>query len=396
MPDTRPDGQLASPAPVRVVETGSEHDGLHAPEKGIALCLSGGGYRAMLFHVGAMWRLNQFGYLPKLARISSVSGGSIAAATLGLKWPRLAFDANGVAGAFQDEVVGPIRALASTTVDAPAVIGGLLLPGSISSRIVAAYRRHLFGSATLQDLPADPPRFVINATNVQTGVLFRFSRPFLADYRVGMIGHPRVELAVAVAASSAFPPVLSPLELKFPETAWDPPSGLASEDLHRAPFLTNVVLADGGVYDNLGLETAWKRYDTILVSNGGGNLPAQPKPKRDWARHAVRITEIMNNQVISLHERLLIASFTTGERAGTYWGIRTDISRYGLKDALLCPLASTRRLAETPTRLKRLDGVTQERLINWGYAVCDAAMRTHVGVPLSHVPEFPFPASGVG
>jgi NTE family protein len=32
-------------------------------EPGVALCLSGGGYRAMLFHVGAIWRLNELGYL---------------------------------------------------------------------------------------------------------------------------------------------------------------------------------------------------------------------------------------------------------------------------------------------------------------------------------------------
>ena len=36
------------------------------PAEGIALCLSGAGYRAMLFHVGALWRLNELGYLPKL------------------------------------------------------------------------------------------------------------------------------------------------------------------------------------------------------------------------------------------------------------------------------------------------------------------------------------------
>ena len=46
-------------------------------EDTIGLCLSGGGYRAMLFHAGALWRLNEFALLPKLARISSVSGGSI-------------------------------------------------------------------------------------------------------------------------------------------------------------------------------------------------------------------------------------------------------------------------------------------------------------------------------
>ena len=33
------------------------------PAPGIALCLSGGGYRAMLFHLGALWRLNEAGYL---------------------------------------------------------------------------------------------------------------------------------------------------------------------------------------------------------------------------------------------------------------------------------------------------------------------------------------------
>ena len=54
------------------------------PQPGVALCLSGGGYRAMLFHVGALWRLYEAGWLPKIDRISSVSGGSITAAVLGL------------------------------------------------------------------------------------------------------------------------------------------------------------------------------------------------------------------------------------------------------------------------------------------------------------------------
>jgi len=41
------------------------------------LALSGGGFRATLFHLGAFWRLNELGYLPNLDRVSSVSGGSI-------------------------------------------------------------------------------------------------------------------------------------------------------------------------------------------------------------------------------------------------------------------------------------------------------------------------------
>ena len=67
----------------------------------------------------------------------------------------------------------------------------------------------------MQDLPTDAqgPRFVINATNVQTRVLWRFSKPFMGDYRVGLIKDPKVELAIAVGASSAFPPILSPVTL---------------------------------------------------------------------------------------------------------------------------------------------------------------------------------------
>jgi NTE family protein len=49
------------------------------------------------------------------------------------------------------------------------------------------------------------------------------------------------------------------------------------------------------------------------------------------------------------------------------------------------------QLAAIPTRLKRLDDETQERLINWGYAVCDAALRAHVDPALQPMPAFPYP-----
>lgn len=375
---------LRAVEPVQQIETDPQDRKL---ETGIALCLSGGGFRAMLFHLGSLWRLNELGYLPRLQRVSSVSGGSITAALLALRWLDLDFDQHGVARRLDELLVKPIRKFGGRTIDALSVIGGLLGPGGAGDRVAEAYREHLYGETTLQDLP-DSPRFVINATNVQSGVLWRFMKPYMRDYRVGEVKKPQVELAFAVAASSAFPPVLSPVSLKLDAQDFTPGSGT---NLQREPFTTDVVLSDGGVYDNLGLETAWKKYDTILVSDAGGHLEPEAEPKHDWVRHTQRILFVIDNQVRALRKRQVIDSFVLGARRGTYWGIRTDISNYDLPDALPCPHAATLRLAGVATRLKGLDAETQERLINWGYASCDAAMRKHVGDGIQHPPKFPYP-----
>jgi len=228
--------------------------------------------------------------------------------------------------------------------------------------------------ATLQALP-DRPRFVLNATNTQTGALWRFSKPYMADYRIGMIPSPEVELAVAVAASSAFPPFLSPLTLKLDPAAFVPGD---SGDLFRAPFTDRAVLTDGGVYDNLGLETAYKRYRTLLVSDGGASLAAEADPKDDWPRHTYRVLNLINSQVSALRKRQLIGAFQRGARKGAYWGIRSQVRDYGLADPIAFPEEEALAAACTPTRLKRLDGAARERIERWGYVICDVAVRRWV------------------
>ena len=378
--------------PVEAISTGSKHKG--PPKPGMALCLSGGGYRAMLFHVGALWRLNQGGFLKKLDRISSVSGGSITAAVLGLNWDKLDFDKKGIAREFVAGVVEPIRKLAGVTIDRISVLTGLAMPDmTISDELASVYSKYLFGNATLQDLP-DSPLFVINATNVQSGALWRFMKPYMADWRVGEVKNPQVPLAVAVTASSAFPPFLSPMNLKLDQGVCTRQSG---NDLHCPPFTTDVVLTDGGVYDNLGLEAVWKLYDTILVSDGGGQLPPDPEPHRDWAMHFIRIAEVIDNQVRNLRKGQIIGSFKNASdlHHGAYWGIRSDISHFFLKNSLHCPYEKTLVLANTPTRLASIAPDMQERLINWGYAICDTALRKHVKPRLRPPDDFIYPASRV-
>ena len=166
------------------------------PAPGIALCLSGGGYRAMLFHLGALWRLNEAGYLPRLERVSSVSGGSMTNGALANAWGRLDFDDAGVARNFGPALVDPVRQLAGKTIDIWAMVLGILLPGSIGNWYARSLKRNLLGRATLQDMP-DRPRFIFNATNLQSAVLWRSSKPYMRDYMVGEIKAPTIELATA-------------------------------------------------------------------------------------------------------------------------------------------------------------------------------------------------------
>ena len=375
--------------PEPAADAGGDHDSATA---GIALCLSGGGYRAMLFHAGALWRLNEAGYLSRLDRVSSVSGGSFAAGVLAMNWGKLGFDAAGVGQGFDEAVVRPIRKVAGRTIDLWAILLGVLLPGSVGNRYAGALERHLFDKTTLQDLP-DHPRFVINATNLQSAVLWRFGKPYMRDYRVGEVVAPTVPLARAVAASGAFPPLLSPVELRLEDGAFTPGTG---DDLQQPPYTTDVLLSDGGVYDNLGLETAWKRHRTILISDGGGHVAGKPEPKRDGLRQAYRVLGVIDSQVRALRKRQAIESFQLGLRDGTYWGIRTNIADYGLTDPLPCPFDRTLELANTPTRLAAMPAPLQERLINWGYAVTDAALRRHVDPAVARPQGFPYREAAVG
>lgn len=124
----------------------------------------------------------------------------------------------------------------------------------------------------LAALPASPV-FVFNATNLGSGKLVRFTRDGVADWRVGRAREPGLHLAAAVAASAAFPPFLSPYLLNLRGAEWTDEEG---NDLANADYRDELALTDGGVYDNLGLETAWKRCHTLCVSDAGGALSADP------------------------------------------------------------------------------------------------------------------------
>jgi NTE family protein len=356
--------------------------------KGIGLAMSGGGFRATLFHCGSLWRLNELGFLPQLDRISAVSGGSITAGMLSVAWPKLTFT-NGVATNLYDEVIGKLCAFCSLNIDAPAIAEGTFLPWrTISDSVQEEYEKHLYGNISLQGL-VDKPRFIFNSTNFSTGVDFRFSKPYAGDYRIGLIDKPDFSLALAVTASSAFPPFLSPVVIELDPKLFTKVDGADLFD--HLPYRKKLVLTDGGAYDNLGMEPVWKRLETVLVSDAGAPFGFDPDPGSSWHRQSLRAFDIATSQARGLRKRRLIEMYQNKNRKGTYWGITTDIKNYALGDSLPANRDNTEPLARIRTRLNSFNEAEQCSLINWGYAVCDAAMRKHVLASAAPQPNWPYP-----
>lgn len=361
---------------------------------GVGLALSGGGFRATLFHLGSLWRLNELRWLPRITEVTSVSGGSITAGVLGRRWKELAWN-QGVATNYTDVIVKPLREYCSSTHDIGSILGGVVSPVRHPSELLAAsYRKHLFKDATLQDLPKQGagPRFTLYATSLQTGASVRFSQPYLADYRLdARVPEPRVPLAIAVAASSAFPPVYVPVTLKLDPNSWvrweEPNEELGRRGAvlyDRVALREKMLLGDGGIYDNLGLERAWD-YETVLVSDAGapfGVLEDSLWLRFGQLKRTLRVLDILTEQTRALRKRMLLPD-SGAPRRTAYWGIGSRIQSYELEAhghaaSLAKDSKVTADLASMRTRLNRFSEEEQCRLINWGYALADAAVRRWV------------------
>jgi NTE family protein len=344
---------------------------------GVALCLSGRGYQAMLFQAGCLCRLNELGWLPRIDCVSSVSGASITAAVLALKWKTLAFDEHGIGRQFVDQVIEPVRRLASDTIEDWSVIGAAFSSYSPGEIIANALDEYLFSGATLQNLPDGSgdgePRFLFTASNVAAGSLVSFSRPDVCDSRAGRVQQPDLRLALAVAASTSPPPWLSTV-LTLNNYGIGDRIGLGA----GAPPSQSLTLMDGGVLDSLGLETVWDSYHTFLVSDGGCGSPRDPDPTIDAMSHAARITDLLFDRLRFARRRelldVLLAQSEHDGRTGTYWDITADITD-GVERNLPYPQSRTRFDVTDAAALRAIDESRQEELINRGYALCDTAIR---------------------
>lgn len=345
----------------------------------IGIALSGGGYRATLFALGAIWRLNELGILSKAKTLTSVSGGSITAGYLAHKWDDLTFNhKNGVAENFKDVIADPLITFCSESIDVSSVLKGLVSFGeTIGDKVAKSYDKKLFKGKLLSDISQSAPLFIFYGTNFQTGSSIRFSQKYISDWRLGINYNVVIPLSKVVGISSAFPPVLSPVTLKTKAEDWKK-TDLSSS--HKSKQLkSKLLLTDGGLYDNLGLEALTKidgEYSHVICCDAGAPFEIKPKISTNWVNQTIRMTDVMINQQRALRRRKLISDFTNlnNNFGGTYFGIGTTISDYNYKEAMTKGSQITTSLAKLPTRLKAFKKADIYRLINWGYAISDTAI----------------------
>lgn len=301
-----------------------------AAANNLGLALSGGGYRASVFHLGTLNKLNELGILKTVDVISTISGGSITGAAWCLtkdEYPK--FHADMVRTFNTKDVIKRII-FSWTFFFAILVFLGLLVFSiwltttqyacwaypvlllfllvffffqfkifPVSKVIERAYNVFFYKKKTLADLDTKH-KLAIGSSNLHTGRPFTFSRDKMADSaysnwmvdEVTLIKNEKGELlrteqgkkkiaieflpekfpiARAVAASSCVPFAFTPIAID--KSFFKDPS--------QAKRVTPV-LVDGGVYDNQGIQKITQHKSSyeckvIIVSDAGGSFVGKHK-----------------------------------------------------------------------------------------------------------------------
>lgn len=362
-------------------------------DRGWCLCLSGGGFRATLFHLGALSRLNQLGVLSRLSTITSVSGGSILNGLLACHWSQLQPDENGIFSNFEDMVANPMRNFCSQDLRTPLLLGTRLNPHnwpalirdrfSVSANFLAKQYEPLYGRS-LGELP-QLPRFIFCATNVSTGACWHFHggpNARMGDFYCGYGNATAVRVSDAVAASSSFPPGFSALRLKIAKDAvwtradpWGDTRVMSAKRPEVAVNGTDVLLTDGGVYDNLGVEPVWRTYKTLLVSDAGRPFESVENSGQGIIRRLKRAADISMEQVGAVRKRWLVEDLLSRKRTGAIWTIHSRLADFPIRDAQGFDEDTCKLIRRIRTDLDAFTAAEIACLENHGYSLADAALR---------------------
>lgn len=349
------------------------------PAPPFALALSGGGFRATLCAVGVARFLADAGLLSRLRYSSSVSGGSIANGILACGYRAVA--EQGFTGpAFDAHVIDPLLRRVSRSSLTGKLIRGLLKTLGRRTRtdlLAEALDEWWFEGRMLTALPGDV-RWILNATNMTTGVGFAFERDVVGDYVFGRLSTTQlpVRLATAVAASAAVPG-------PFAEVVIEAPFPCAAARAAR--------LLDGGAYDNSGLQPLDDVTDACLVAvNAGGTFLVGKLGRVPVVRDLQRANAILYKQSTGLRREFMVDRFQAREQAVAAGQTPPDFGRLGVLFGLGTTMddvpeewaagrpeadaAQRRELALVPTSFDKFPADLCERLIHRGWWLTGATL----------------------
>ena len=355
--------------------------------KKIGLALSGGGFRASLYHLGLIRFLRDADILRNVTHITSVSGGSILAAHLVLNWGRY----NGSVSEFEaaaSELVSFVRLdVRNRIVRRTPLSFALRWPRRLlglsnrhmtrTGQLERHYQEFLYGDVSLFELPTHPQLHIL-ATNLSEGCLCSFNRNGLMvmrrrrpsnSIRADQVRASLATVPMAVAASSAFPGFFPPLDLTGTDV------GSSEGEFGRQTF------TDGGVFDNLGVRmfhyleqslTAENvELDGVLVSDVGKPIAVQSGQKRTLGliRTSLRSSDILMDRVWQLETEKF------KDAPGFIFARAVDVVELEEDPTALHPEIQ-RQVPNIRTDLDRYSDLEISSLVRHGYCVGRKVCRT--------------------
>jgi predicted acylesterase/phospholipase RssA/tetratricopeptide (TPR) repeat protein len=303
----------------------------------VGLALSGGGFRASLFHIGVLAHLAEADLLRHVEVLSCVSGGSIVGAHYYLEVRKLLNETPDgeitrehyvqIVKRIEKEFLEAVQKNLRTRLFASIVANVRTLFDSSYTRTAFLghlFERHIYsrvkddGSRNLDELiikPADSERFnpkldnwrraakgpvlLLNATTLNTGHNWQFAVSWMGEPPLGASspvdrndvlrrlyyweappGHRKVPLGRAVAASACVPALFDPIEMK---------------DLFPRQI---VRLVDGGVHDNQGIVGLLEQDCTMMiVSDASGQTNLIERPSGEVTSVPLRANDILMGRV---------------------------------------------------------------------------------------------------
>lgn len=333
----------------------------------LALVLSGGGIRAMVFHLGVLRYLAERSLLERVSRISTVSGGSLVIGLIyhqaSLKWPSSSEYLNTIYPALKHKLCNRSMIKGACLALLNPLNWRFIL--SRANLLALTLKKDWGIKECLGEIPS-VPEWSINGTTAETGKRFRFKQINFGDYIIGYANSHTFPLANALAVSAAFPGGFGPLAITTTDYKWKKRELWDINEVAKPIELDfkYLHLYDGGVYDNLGLEPYFdsgknksKIEDVIIVCDAGAPL----LHGFNWCAlnpwRLKRVTDIMSDQSRSLRIRSF-TDFLISKNPGAYLYIADLHETTGSKFSV-----------SFPTTLRKLKVDEFDILANHGYAI---------------------------